>query len=334
MSAFINGITSYLPKTVFNNADLAAKFPEWTEEKIYLKTGIKERRIAGKNECASDLAFHAALALFDSGVCNARDIDAIVLCTQSPDYVLPTTACLLQHRLGISTRALAFDFNLGCSGYIYGLGICKGLLETGQASSVLLLTADTYSKYVGDDDQSVRTLFGDGATATHISKQKLDTGLRLDITGPFEYGTDGAGGANLIVENSGSMMDDSKNSSQMCNLHMNGPEIFTFTLLVIPTLITNLLNKANLSMDDIDLFVFHQANQYLLDHLRKKLQIPAEKFALSLEMTGNTVSSTIPIVLEAYQNRIEFCHAKKIMLVGFGVGYSWGGVIIDREVLC
>jgi 3-oxoacyl-[acyl-carrier-protein] synthase-3 len=333
MSAFINGITSYLPNSVLDNIELAAKFPEWTEEKIYLKTGIKERKIAGKNEYASDLAFHAALALFDSGACKSSDIDAIVLCTQSPDYVLPTTACLLQHRLGISTHALAFDFNLGCSGYIYGLGICKGLLETGQASSVLLLTADTYSKYVGDDDQSVRTLFGDGATATYISNQKLDTGLCLNITGPFEYGTDGSGGTNLIVENSGSIKDESKNRSQMCNLYMNGPEIFTFTLRVIPTLITNLLKKANLSMDDIDLYVFHQANQYLLDHLRKKLKIPAEKFALSLEMTGNTVSSTIPIVLEAYQDRIEFCNAKKVMLVGFGVGYSWGGVIIDRVTL-
>lgn len=331
----ITAIDFYLPETLLSTADLSAEFPEWSVEKIDKKTGIKTRHIAGPEECSSDLAVAAARKLFASGACSPEDVDYLLLCTQSPDYFLPTTACLLQDRLGIPTTAGALDYNLGCSGYIYGLGLAEGLIATGQASNVLLLTAETYSKFLHPRDRSVRTIFGDAAAATLVSA--MDVGE--PSIGPFLYGTDGRGGPNLIVSTGATRYprtpetaleteDDNGNIRSRDNLFMDGAEIFNFTLEAVPQAVAGLLQKAGVMLEQVDLFVFHQANQYMLEHLRKRIQLPAEKFLVSMAECGNTVSSTIPIALKAAEADGRLKEGMRLMLVGFGVGYSWGGTLI------
>lgn len=333
--AAIKAIEYYLPENVVSTEQLAAEFPEWSVEKIEEKTGIRARHIAGEAECASDLGCAAAQKLFASGACAAADIDYLLLCTQSPDYFLPTTACLMQQRLGIPTHAGALDFNLGCSGFVYGLGLAQGLIATGQAERVLLITAETYSKFIHPRDKSVRSLFGDAAAATLVSKVDGDQ----PMIGPFVLGTDGAGGKNLIVPTGGLrcartpgsaevVADSSGNWRSRDNLFMDGAEIFSFTLRVIPDCVNRLLRKTEKTLDDIDLFAFHQANQFMLEHLRKKLRIAPERFLVALDNCGNTVSSTIPIVLKESKQKGLLLPGKLVMLVGFGVGYSWGATLV------
>ena len=324
MHAAIRAIEYFLPEAVLSNEMLQADFPELLAAKIEQKTGISTRHLTAPGECASDLAEQASRKLLASGICLPGEIDFILLCTQSPDYFLPTTACLLQHRLGIPSTSGALDFNLGCSGYIYGLGLAKGLVESGQSRNVLLLTAETYSKYMDRGDRNVRVIFGDAAAATLVSSQE-GQGERI---GPFVYGTDGSGAANLMVRSGASRQQIATQPSD-AHLFMNGPEIFNFTIRTIPACIDQFLEKAQLRLEDIDLWVFHQANSYMLNHLREKLNIPAEKFYLNMSDCGNTVSSTIPIALRRAQTEGRLHTGDKIALVGFGVGYSWGAVLIQ-----
>lgn len=335
MRAVIQAIEYHFPRYCLTNERLAADFPEWSVAKIEEKTGIAERWIAAEGECSSDLGAAAAQNLFDKGACKPADIDYILFCTQSPDYFLPTTACVLQHRLGVPTSAGALDFNLGCSGYVYGLGLAKALIETGQARNALLVTAETYSKFIHPKDKSVRTLFGDAGAATLVRAVEGNE----ESIGPFVYGTDGGGAKNLMVPTGGmrqrvaradeeAAMDSDGNLRSAANLYMNGPEIFAFTLRAAPRAVLELLARAGKGLADIDLFVFHQANQYMLEHLRKKLKIPTEKFFVGMRHCGNTVSCTIPIALKqaAEGGRIQPGHL--VMLVGFGVGYSWGATLV------
>jgi 3-oxoacyl-[acyl-carrier-protein] synthase-3 len=335
MHAAISAIECHFPEKTLTTADLAAEFPDWSVEKIDKTTGIRERHIAAPGECASDLAVAAAQKLFASGACRPEDIDFVLLCTQSPDYFLPATACLIQERLGIPTSAGALDFNLGSSGYVYGLGLVEGLVSSGQASRVLLLTADVYSKYLYPHDRAVRPIFGDAAAATLLTGVDAPAAL----VGPFVYGTDGSGAQNLIVPAGGmrhphtaetalAVADESGNVRSRDNLFMNGAEIFTFTLKVVPQMVGALLEKAGLRQEDVDLFVFHQANQYMLEHLRKRLKIPAGKFQLALADCGNTVSATIPIALKRAAGEGRLSAGTLVMLVGFGVGYSWGATLV------
>ena len=339
--ATLRAIQYYLPERTLSTPDLSAEFPDWPVEKIESKTGITCRHIAGPEECSSDLAVQAAQKLFASGACRPEDIDFILLCTQSPDHFLPTTACLVQDRLGIPQTAGALDFNLGCSGYIYGLGLAEALIASGQATSILLLTAETYSKFIHRGDRSVRTLFGDAAAATWLTAGDSSE----PSLGPFVYGTDGAGGRNLIVPAGGmrqphseqtavAVADEQGNLRASDNLFMDGPEIFNFTLSAVPDCIEKLLKKSGLTLEDIDLFIFHQANRYMLDHLRKRLRISAEKFYMAFEHCGNTVSSTIPIALSHAAAAGALRPGSRVMLVGFGVGYSWGGTLLRFQPLC
>jgi 3-oxoacyl-[acyl-carrier-protein] synthase-3 len=335
MRAAIKAISYYLPPKVETNLDLSREFPEWSAGKIAEKTGISERHIAGEGVCASDLGFESVRKLFAEHGINPADIDFILLCTQSPDYLLPTTACLLQHRLGIPQTAGALDFNLGCSGFVYGLALAAGLVETQQARNVLLITAETYSKFISPSDKSVRSIFGDAAAATLVSASETGS------IGPFAFGTDGRGGQHLIVKTSGLRQPKQPGSTAAVTtdefgnirsddfLYMNGQEILSFTLRAVPRVIAALKQKSGLSDDRIDYYIFHQANKYMLELLRKKLKLPPEKFAECLAGCGNTVSCTIPIAL---------CHAlksgavgpsRRVMLVGFGVGLSWAAGLVE-----
>ena len=338
MKAVIKAIQYHLPETVLSNEKLAVDNPDWPAEKIVKKTGISKRYIASEDECASDLGVKAAQKLFKNNSCAPHDVDYLLFCTQSPDYFLPTTACMIQDRLGIPNSAGAMDFNLGCSGYIYGLGLAKGLIETGQASNVLLITAETYSKFIHPMDMSVRSLFSDAAAATFLRGEK-NNGDFIPAIGPFVYGTDGQGAENLIVKNSALRFPKGTDHNEVAmgkcdqagtsdNLYMNGSEIFTFTLLSVPKAVYALLEKAELKLKDIDLFIFHQANKFMLEHLMKKLKIPEEKFYVNCQNIGNTVSSTIPIALKDALDDGLIKKGNKIMLVGFGVGYSWGATLV------
>ena len=334
MKAAIQGIAYYLPEQVLTNERLALEYPGWSAQKIEDKTGIQERHIASEKECASDLATAAGLELFKSGLCAAVEIDYLLLCTQSPDYFLPTTACLVQDRLGLRTDCGAMDINLGCSGFVYGLGVAKGLIETGQARTVLLITSETYSKHIHPGDKSTRTIFGDAASAT-LLRAVTSEGEKI---GPFVYGTDGKGATNLIVPTGGLRMayaanaeitdDGSGNKRTINNLYMNGPEIFNFTLRVVPETISRLLATSGKQMEDIDLFVFHQANRFMLEHLRRKLNIHEEKMPIMMAHCGNTVSSTIPILLKDLETSGRLKKEQCLMLLGFGVGFSWAGCIV------
>ncbi len=334
MKAAIRAIEYYLPERAITTEDLAAEFPGWSVAKIDDKTGVQVRHIAGPEECASDLAVEAARKLFASGAATPAEIDYVLFCTQSPDYFLPTTACLIQNRLEIPTRAGALDFNLGCSGFVYGLGMAQGLIETGQARRVLLLTAETYSKFMHRGDKSVRTIFGDAAAATLLAGVESED----SFLGPFVYGTDGSGGNNLIVPAGGlrrprseataqAVEDDYGNVRSADNLFMDGAEIFNFTLDVVPQSVTRLLEQSNKTLDEIDLFIFHQANKYMLEHLRKRMKLPAEKFYVAMRHCGNTVSSTIPIALRHAADEGKIQPGQTAMLVGFGVGYSWAATL-------
>lgn len=333
MKAIIQALDFFVPERVLTNGELAAEFPEWTAERIEKKLGIVERHIAGPGECSSDLGYAAAQKLFASGVCAPGEIDYLLFCTQSPDYFLPTTACLLQNRLGLSQTAGALDFNLGCSGFVYGLGVAKGLVETGQAKRVLLITAETYSKFMHPKDKGVRTLFGDGAAATLVAG-KPDPAKPGGL-GPFVYGTDGGGGNALCVPAGG--MRSREGADHVTSGHpfpdsalfMDGGSIFNFTLKVVPESLHALLEKSDIAFDDVDLFVFHQANAYMLDFLQKKCNIPSDKFYLCMKPFGNTVSSTIPIALHHARKEGRLQPGSKVVVIGFGVGLSWASALIE-----
>ena len=329
MEAYIKAISYYLPKKVVTNEQLVEEFPEWSVEKIAKKVGINERHIAGKDETAGDMAFKAAEKLIAENGIDKSIIDFVLLCTQSPDYFLPSTSCIIQSKLELSTKCGAFDFNLGCSGYEYGLAVAKGLIIGGIAKNILLLTAETYNKHIHPKDKGNRTIFGDGASASLIS---TDGFAKI---GEFVLGSDGSG-YDRLIHKTGAMRqyqalndlheDENGNILSSDHLFMDGKAIFDFTSDIVPPMIEETLAKHQLTMYYVDLFVFHQANKYMINYLRKLMNIDKEKFYVFMENVGNTVSSTIPIAL---------CEAQKegklhgnIVLAGFGVGLSWGATLL------
>lgn len=329
--AQIIDIAYYLPSDILDNKQLEKLFPEWEADKISEKVGIQQRRISAQTETAVDMAICAAEKLFET--IDRELVDFVLFCTQSPDYFLPTSACIIQDRLGLRKNIGALDFNLGCSGYIYGLSLAKGIIASKVAKNVLLITSETYSKHLHPKDKANRSIFGDAAAATFISASESEKILE------FELGTDGSGMSNLIVPNGafkskvdGEAKDEIENGAFLRNdnfLFMNGPEIFNFTIANVPKLVSNTLQKNNLTIDTVDYVIFHQANKYMLDYLRKKIKIAPEKFYQDMEFTGNTVSSTIPIALKDCVSKAKVKTGDKILLCGFGVGYSWGAVIIE-----
>jgi 3-oxoacyl-[acyl-carrier-protein] synthase-3 len=332
-TAYISDLSCHLPGRVVTNEDLHRENPEWDTERIASKTGIESRRIAADGETASDLAFSSAERLFAKGSICRGEIDYLLFCTQSPDYLLPASACILQDRLGLPVHCGAIDINQGCSGYVYGLQLANALIVSGTANSVLLLTGETYSKYIHPRDRSVRVLFGDAGTATVIGT--APRGARILTT---VVGTDGSGPNNLIVPVGGARQpscaaslhetcDDNGNVRTAANLFMDGQELFAFTLRRVPELIEALLAKGGLTANDVDAFVFHQANAFMNEHLRTKMRLPKEKVPLALRDVGNTVSNTLPLTLAQVGH--NFAPGDKIALVGFGVGYSWGACLLE-----
>jgi len=297
-----------LPAQVVTNDDLAAAFPDWTAEKILAKTGIAARHVAASDETTYELAVRACEDLFAQGV-DRSVVDSVIFCTQNPKYRLPSSACLLQHALGLPTAVAALDVSLGCSGFVYALSLAKGQIASGAAKNVLVVTAETYSRCLGADDRSTRAIFGDAAAATFVD---ADVAAHL---GGFVFGTDGAGAGKLIVR-------------EGKPLFMDGPEIFNFALDVVPETVESVRAKNGLAPEDVDLYVFHQANRFLLQALQKVCGIPEDLFYVNLEDIGNTVSASVPIALRRAADEGRLKPGMTVLTVGFGVGLSWAGTVL------
>lgn len=332
MGVRIRNIEFTTASTKVTNDDLKDEFQEYNFKRFETRVGIKQRFVAAKNETTLSLAKKACNKLLEKSNLKRNDIDYLILCTQSPEYKLPTTACILQDQLNLSKDIGAFDFNLGCSGYVYGLFIAKKIVCK-ERKNVLLVTSETYSKLLHPEDRSNRSIFGDAATATWVQYSETSE------IGDFILGTDGSGYDKLIVKNGGDRYTINSNPKKLSygsgnyytenNLYMDGPEIYNFTSTKIPEVINETLRKNNLEKDEVDQFILHQANKILLNQIRVSLGIDKEKFYINLDYYGNTVSNTIPIALKEYLNQSKDINkTRSIILTGFGVGLSWASCLI------
>jgi 3-oxoacyl-[acyl-carrier-protein] synthase-3 len=322
----IGPIAIHLPEKVETNQQLQEAHPSWDMDLIHSKTGIAERRIAAPHECASDLGVTAARALFEKYDVDPQSIDFLLLCTQTPDYPLPTTACLMQDRLGLPVSVGALDFNLGCSGFVYGLSLADGLIRAGAAERILLITAETYSKYIDENDRSLKTIFGDGAAATLVEAVETPT------LSAFQFGTDGRGGDTLLVNQGGTRRPEDALTPRhrhrwKSQLYMDGPSLISFSVARIPNLVDDILKAADLTAEDVELFLLHQATRKMLAQLAERLELSEEQMPIVLHHCGNTVSSTIPIVIDQLRSDGRLARGARHMLIGFGVGWSWAGCI-------
>ena len=324
--AEIGPIAVHFPERCETNDQLQAEFPEWDIPEIAEKTGILSRYIAAPDETPADLAVKACEKLFAEHNIDRSTIDFVLLCTQTPDYPLPTTACLLQTRLNLRTNSGAIDFNLGCSGYVYGLALADGLIQSGAAKKILLVTAETYSKYIDREDRSLRTIFGDAAAATLITAGEKPT---LEA---FQFGTDGSGADTLLVADGGARLGSEAIKPRhrkrwKSRLYMDGPSLMSFTVVAIPKLIEDILEQMKLTTGDVQLFLLHQATHKMLAQMQARLGVDDARLPISLANCGNTVSCTLPILIEQMRAQGRIQPGRPNILVGFGVGWSWAGCI-------
>lgn len=333
MKAYVKALAYALPDKVITNEDIVKEFPEWTVEKINNKIGITERHIIDneKGETALDIGCNAAENLFAKSGISKEEIDFLIFCTESADYHLPPSACIMQTKLGLSQKIGAIDIGLGCSGWIYSLMVAKSMVASGTVKNVLIVTAESYSIYLHPKDKGNRTVFGDGAAATLVSTEGI-----AEIC-EFAMGTDGRGAENLIVKSGKArsmkpmndvVFDEFGNPKSSDHIYMNGPDILVYTLRVYPKLLNQVLEKNELTMDDIDLHIYHQPNKYMGNLEKKKLKIPEEKFYEFVENVGNTVSSTIPIAMCEALKDGTLKKGYKVLSMAQGLGYSWGGLVL------
>jgi 3-oxoacyl-[acyl-carrier-protein] synthase-3 len=327
------GIASAVPDHKHHFSELAGTFGSEEVKKISDSTGVVERYLVPPGMCTSDLAYAAAEKLLAELGWERSTVDAVILVSQTLDYVLPATACTLQHRLGLSKGCAAFDVGLGCSGYVYGLWLASTLVAGGGLRRVLLLAGDCSSTTASPEDRSVAMLFGDAATAT-----ALERGDGPPMT--FVLGTDGGGRDHLIIPASACRVPRTAETATRTareggnlrsdqELYMNGAEIFTFTLREVPPLMKAVLAESGTTVESTDAFVFHQANKFMLDHLAKRMKLPVEKVPVVLARYGNTSSASIPLAMtDALGPRLS-AQRQRLLLAGFGVGYSWGAVALE-----
>jgi len=332
MNIGIKLIEYHLPENVLTNEMLKIDHPDWDVDKVGKKSGVMQRHISLEGQTAFDLACTAIDKLFQNGF-NVSDIDGIIFCTQSPDYIMPSNAFLIHKHFGFSSNVWAFDYNLACSGYIYGLAIVQGMILSGMAKNVLLINADTYSKYINKNDRSTRVLFSDGGAVSVI-------GLTNDSCFiDFQLATAGTEYKSFYIPSGGARtpkneqtktldVDQSGNERTTENIHMNGFAVWKFISKTVPDQINSILAKNNMTLDAIDFFGFHQASKLTLDSLVKALKIDQSRVYSNLENVGNTVSASIPILLKDAMNEGRLKRGDTILLSGFGVGLSWGTTIL------
>ena len=316
--SIISDIQYYLPSRLLSNEDLVSDNPDWRMDDIEKKTGIKNRYICEDNQTSKDIALLACEKLFKNNI-KRSEIDFLIVVTESPEYIAPAMSCDLQNILNLKTSVAAFDINLGCSGFVYGLMIADSILCANSYNNGILVCVDTYSKYISPNDRTCRPLFSDAASATLITRSQSKS------VGPFELGTDGSGYQDLIVQNSGTK----KQANIERNLlHMDGGAVFMFTMRTVPKVVNDLLKKEKYKIEDIDLFVFHQASKLVIDNIKRLLKLPDQKVYENYQLVGNTVSSSIPIALAQAKDDNRLKKGSIVMIVGFGVGLSWGATLI------
>jgi 3-oxoacyl-[acyl-carrier-protein] synthase III len=335
LRARLVAVASHVPEGKLTNAMLEREFPDWPAAKIEELTGIRSRNVAAPDEYTSDLAVSAAEKLFAERTDQRReDVDFLILVTVSPDYLMPFTAAIVQKRLGLSSNVGALDTTLACSGFVYGLVLAAGLLESGRAKKVLLLTADRFTTWTAAADRSVKALMGDAGTAAlleAVDDAEASSPGKGGLVGPAEVGTDGVGAAHLRIPTSAvkGFTGAERTDRALPCFEMNGPEVFNFTLTRVSQHLKGFLKQHGLAVEDVSLFVFHQANLFMLNHLRKRLGIAEERFAVHIAEVGNTSASTIPLALDVALRAGRIAPGSRVVLVGFGVGYSWGSVLLE-----
>jgi len=333
----ISGVAAAVPDSTADNFDCALLTEK--ERELFVKTvGIRYRKIAPRNITAADLCEAAARQLIANLQWQPEDITLLVFVTQTPDYIIPNSASLLQHKLGLSKHCIAFDVNLGCSGYVYGLSIVSSLLQNQIGGKALLLVGDVSTHIISPGDKSTVPLFSDAGSAT-----ALDYSLGKKMS--FNLQTDGAGFDDIIVPDGGfrqpineaSFVDQEyapgvvRNRAQM---KLDGLKIFNFALREVAPNIQSLLNKTNLDHASIDYVVLHQANLLMLESVRKKLQLNTERVPYSLHDFGNTSSASIPVTLVANLRHVLTASRLHLLFSGFGVGLSWGSCYLETENIC
>lgn len=334
MRVAIKAIATHLPECVVSNEELATANPSWDMGLVGKKTGVHRRHIAHDGETAFDLAVAACGPLFEKAPDAREAIDAILFCTQEGDYVMPPNACLLHNELELPDGVLAFDFNLACSGFTYGLAIAQGLITAGTASNVLLVTSHTYSKFIHPLDRSARVLFGDGAAVSWIAAADGDEGL-IDI----DCGTSGKGWDGFWIPAGGARLPQSEETRRQPNadsgdfrtaedIHMDGMGVLAFVNSKVPPSVQRVLSRNSLTVDDVALFIFHQASALALDTLERRLRIPPEKNFRNIADVGNLVSASIPVALDEALSRGRARPGDLVLLSGFGVGLSWATALV------
>lgn len=333
MGVYIKQIEYYLPQNVVTNQDIQISHPNWDISKVSEKSGVFSRHIAAKDETAYDLASKAVAKLFEMKSIEKCEIDGIIFCTQSPDYIMPSNAFLIHKQFNFESKVWAFDYNLACSGYVFGLTIARGMIETGMGENILLINSDTYSKYINKDDRSTSVLFGDGAAVSIISRTNnlgiID--IALSSSGKdFDSFYIPSGGCRLPKSDftSINVEEQGMNIKTLENIHMNGFAVWKFISTTVPMQINTLLTRNKLKISDIDFFGFHQASKLTLDSLMKSLKIDSDKVFLNLDKIGNTVSASIPIVLKEAEQIGKLKRGDLVLISGFGVGLSWGSLLM------
>jgi len=333
VSVVIGEISVALPDNVVSNEDLRAAHPDWDFDRLEARTGVMSRHIADEGETALDLAVAACESLKASG--ELEGVDGLLFCTETPDYPIPSNACLLHGKLALPQDVLALDINMGCSGYLYALEVARSLIVSGAANRILLATADTYSRLINPGDRSTRVLFGDGAAVSIIEKADNDDAGIIDLA----LGSEGkfydrfmvpAGGARRPLDDAATIEteDKSGNIRTPADITMEGFQVLSFFNSVVPKHVRGVLEANDMSLDDVDLFVFHQASQVALDSIAKALKIPDEKFVNKLATTGNLVSASVPAALAMAREDGTAAPGKLAILCGFGVGLSWGTALV------
>ena len=323
----LKGIVTAIPESEIKNDAFHSQFGETAVKEIVKMIGVQTRRHSNELQTTADFCQASAQKLMTELGWSPDSIDAIVFVSQTPDYRLPATACALQARLNLRTSCAALDVNLGCSGYVYGLWLASKLIDGIAVRRVLLLAGDTSSKLINPADRATAMLFGDAGSATALEFN------RDAPTSHFILGTDGAGEKNLIIADGAYRKfehnDVRLNDADPSCLFMDGAEVFNFTLKSVPLLVNDLLAFSGIQQDAVSWFFFHQANQFMLKHIIKKLKLPIEKAPINIHRFGNTSSASIPLVMTDVGSERALNGA--VVMTGFGVGYSWASALINVD---